>query len=351
MNSKIIARIFRMTVVALLVSTTANGQLLRSTAKTGTTAAQFLKIGVGGRAAAMGGAQAGSLNDLSAIYWNPAGLSRLDIGSEIALTHVNWLADINYDFAAAVLPMGSAGTFGFSLTSFRVPEDLVRTVETPEGDGRYWDAGALAFGVSYARNLTERFSIGVNVKYIRETVWNESSSGFAIDIGTLYLSEIPGLSLGASITNFGTKMRLEGRDLYFNLDPNNDPGSGPNNIPAEYRIGEYDLPLMFRIGVGYEIVRTGDFKVTVAADAVHPNDNTEYVNTGAEVGWSNILYGRIGYRNLFQEDAEGSTTGGLAWGFGFHYGIVNTTTVKFDFGVIDYGRLNKVQYITLGLSM
>jgi hypothetical protein len=351
MNTNIALSLFRIAVAVLLISATTSAQLFRSTAKTGTTAAQFLKIGVGSRAAAMGGAQAGTLTDLSAMYWNPAGLSRLNVGSELALTHVNWLADITYDFVGAVVPMGSAGTFGFSVISFRVPEDLVRTVEKPEGDGRSWDAGSLAFGVSYAKNLTDRFSIGMTAKYIRENIWSESASGFAIDIGTLYLSEIPGLNLGASISNFGTKMRLEGRDLYFNLDPNNDPGSGPNNIPSQYRIGEFDIPLMFRIGIGYEVVHTSDLKVTLAADAVHPNDNTEYMNTGAEVAWSNVLYGRVGYRNLFQEDAEGSTTGGLTWGFGFHYGIVNSTVVKIDFGVVDYGRLKSVQYMTIGLSM
>ena len=125
--------------------------------------------------------------------------------------------------------------------SLRVPEEIVRTVDYPEGDGRKWDATSLAFGLTYARNLTDRFSIGFNAKYIRESIWSESASGFAIDVGTLYLSEIPGLTLGASISNFGTTMQLDGRDLNFNYDPNDDAGTGPNNIPSQTRDGSVSI--------------------------------------------------------------------------------------------------------------
>ncbi len=240
-------------VLIIALALPAQAQLFRSTAKVGTTAAQFLKIGVGARAVGMGGAQTGVTGDISAIYWNPAALSRMNINSELMFNHVNWLADINFDFAAGVLPIGELGTFGLSVTSLRVPEDIVRTVEFPEGDGRRWDASSIAFALSYARNLTDRFSIGFSAKYVREAVWSESASGFALDVGTLYLTEIPGLSIGASISNFGTKMQLDGRDLQFNYDPDNNAGTGPNNVPSDLRTESFDLPLMFRIGLAWEV--------------------------------------------------------------------------------------------------
>ncbi len=327
--------------------TSVYAQLFRSTAKVGTTAAEFLKIGVGARALGMGGAQVGVTGDISSIYWNPSALSRLNVNSEMTFNHANWLADINYDFAAGILPIGELGTFGLSVISLRVPDDVVRTVDYPEGDGRRWDASSIAFQLSYARNLTERFSIGFNAKYIRESIWDESASGFAIDVGTLYISEIKGLTLGASISNFGTKMRLDGRDLYFNNDPNDNIGSGPNNIPAEYRPNDYDLPLTFRIGVAMDVFPADDFRVTGAVDATHPNDNTEYVNSGLEVAWREIIFGRIGYKSLWLRDSEQ----GLTWGVGIHYGIVNVGTIKLDYGFADYGRLNNVQYFSLGLQL
>lgn len=332
---------------AILGFSQSHAQLLRSTAKVGTTAGQFLKIGVGARALGMGSAQVAEVGDISSLYWNPAGLSRLEVNTELMFNHADWLADINYDVLGGVLGMGDWGTFGISIVSLRVPEELVRTVEFPEGDGRRWDASSLAMGVSYARNLTDRFSIGVTAKYVRESVWSESANGVALDIGTLYLSEIPGLTLGASISNFGSKMRLDGRDLYFNNYPEGTISSGPTNIPSAYRTLEYDLPLIFRIGVSYRTQLIEDVRLSAALDATHPNDNTEYVNSGVELGYRNILFGRVGYKSLFLRDSEQ----GFTWGLGFQYGIVGVATIKVDYGFADYGRLKNIQYLAFGLRL
>jgi hypothetical protein len=141
-------------------------------------------------------------------------------------------------------------------------------------------------------------------------------------------------------------MQLSGRDLFFNNDPNNNVGSGPNNIPSEYQAGDYDLPLTFRIGVAYDVYQGETFRVTTAVDATHPNDNTEYVNSGLEAAWNEIVFARVGYKSLFLRDSEQ----GLTWGVGIHYGIVNTTTIKLDYGFADYGRLKNVQYFSLGIG-
>jgi opacity protein-like surface antigen len=349
------AQLFSLVVfcLGLVCVNPAHAQLFRSTSKVGTTAAQFLKIGVGARALGMGSAQVAMMGDISAIYWNPAVLSRMNVGSELTFNHANWLADIDYDFAAGILPIGDLGTFGLSIISLRVPEDIVRTVDFPEGDGRRWDASSIAIGVTFARNLTERFSIGFNAKLIRESIWSASASGFALDVGTLYISEIKGLTLGASISNFGSKMQLSGRDLFFNEDPGNNIGSGPNNIPSEFRTEDFDLPLTFRIGVAMDVVKTEEIRATAAVDATHPNDNVESVNSGIEISWREILFGRIGYKSLNKALFTGDTDSeeGFTWGLGIHYGIVNVGTIKLDYGFADYGRLDNVQYFSLGIRL
>ncbi|MBI5474156.1 MAG: PorV/PorQ family protein [Ignavibacteriae bacterium] len=334
-------------ILVVAVSTSSHAQLFRSTTKVGTTAAQFLKIGVGARAIGMGSAQAAMQGDISAIYWNPGALSRLNVTSELTFNHVEWLGDINYDFAAGVLQLENFGTLGLSVISLRVPEDVVRTVDFPEGDGRTWDGSSLAIGLAYAKSLTDRFSIGFNAKFVRESIWSESASGFALDFGTLYNSEIPGLSLGASISNFGTKMRLSGRDLQFNNDPNNNEGSGPNQIPSEYTTESFDMPLSFRIGIAYDLRLADEFRATTAIDATHPNDNTEYVNSGLELAWRETLFARVGYKALFLRDTEQ----GLTWGLGLHYTLDNSTTIKLDYGFAEFGRLKNVQYFSLGVGL
>jgi len=82
-------------------------------------------------------------------------------------------------------------------------------------------------------------------------------------------------------------------------------------------------------------------------DATHPNDNTEYVNSGMEVAWREIVFGRVGYKSLFLRDTEQ----GLPWGVGLHYGVLNTASVKLDYGFADYGRLQNIQYLSLGISL
>jgi hypothetical protein len=331
--------------VVLLGFTTANAQLTRSTSKVGTTVAQFLKIGAGARAIGMGNAYSAVGTDIYSTYWNPAGIANSTANSEVTFNHAAWLADISYDFAAASFNVPEFGTLFISLTSLSVPEDKVRTNDYPEGDGQVWDAKSLAIGVGYSRKLTDKFSIGFQAKYIREGIWNSSANGFAIDFGTYYITPFNDLVIGASISNFGTKMQLDGRDLQFNYDPDSDPSTGPNNIPAKYDMGSFDIPLVFRLGLAMNVYRTSFLRVTAALDANHPNDNTEYVNTGLEVAYDEMLFLRAGYKSLFLRDSEQ----GLTLGAGVKYDFQGIG-LQFNYGWADYGRLKNVQFIDVSMS-
>ena len=265
--------------------------------KTGTTAASFLKIGVGARSVGMGGAYTAVSDDISAVYWNPAGLGFMN-STEASFNHVDWIAGIKYDNAALAIPVEGVGTLGISFTSLNVGEMEVTTTNLPEGTGERFSAGGTLMGISYAKNLIDIFSIGFNAKFVREYVYNESAQTIAFDFGTMYVAPVlNGLRLGASVSNFGSKMRLDGRDILTLIKT----GAGDQNlINAQYELGSYELPLMFRVGVSTDVVRETNNRFTVAVDAVHPNDNTEYVNSGLEYSWADIVFLRGGWKSAFE---------------------------------------------------
>lgn len=335
-------RIKLITAVIILMTLHIYPQTGSSLNKTGTTSAQFLKIGVGPRAIAMGGAYTALANDISSSYWNPAGLARIG-AREAYFNHVDWILDVKMDHAAFAMDAGDFGTLGGFVSVMSMGDMPVRTLQKPEGTGELFSAGAIAVGISFARNLTDEFSIGFNAKYIREYIWNESAKSIAIDVGTQYV--IPFLNefrLGASISNFGMKMRMEGRDIIQTTTI----GSGEGNlINTNLELDEFDLPLLFRIGVAVDALKTSENRLTVAADAIHPNDNSEYVNVGAEYTWSEIFFIRGGFKSLLEQDGEQ----GFTFGAGINYRVFDEFKLKFDYAYQDFGRLKNVQYISLGV--
>jgi len=316
----------------------------QETSKVGTTAAQFLKIGVGARAVAMGEAFMATANDASAIYWNAAGLAKLN-QNEVLFMHSEWLADMTYNFASIIAPLGEVGTFGAFVTSLNTPDEEIRTVYQPEGTGELFNATNIAIGISYARMLTDKFSVGFTGKYVRERIWTMSSSAMALDIGTVYQSNFKNLRIGLSISNFGTKMKMDGRagllfvDIDKTIEGNND------QIKAQLVMDEWDLPLYFRAGFAVEPIQNEMMRLTVAADATHPNDNKEYINTGFEYAIRETVFLRGGYRAIGLSEAEGGLTlgGGLAYSFG------TTAAMSLDYAFVDYNRLGNVHRYSLSV--
>lgn len=311
------------------------------TEKTGTTAAQVLKLNVGPRGIGMGGAFAASANDVSALYWNPAGIAGLS-GNEAAFSHAALYADIRHDFAGFTTGIQDFGTVGAFVNVLSMNEMKVRTIEIPQGTGENFSAGALVMGLSFARNLTDHFSIGFNAKYVSEYIYNMRANGFAIDVGTLYSIPVMNeLRIAANIANFGSKMRLEGRDVIV-ITPS---GAGGDNLINSYQeLDQFSLPLIFRFGLAADVVKETDHTVTAEIDAVHPNDHTEYINLGAEYAWNKTVYLRAGYNSLFEKDTEK----GITCGFGIDYRVMEMVSVKIDYAYQYYGRLKNIQYFSIG---
>ena len=321
-------------------------QLITNVSKVGTTSAPFLEIEAGARAIGMGGAFVAVANDASSIYWNPAGMAKLSM-NEVILNHTEWIAGINYDFAGIVLKIDDANAVGVSYTGVNLGKDMeVRTILEPEGTGELFSVGDIALGLSYARNLTDRFSIGFSGKYIQQTIYHMSANAFALDIGTLFKTRLNGMTIGMSISNFGSKMQMKGKDTLVKHDIDENKEGNNDRISAHLDTDAWSLPLLLRIGAAMDVINNNYSRLTISADAMHPSDNLESINIGCEFSIKEFLFLRGGYTNLFLVDGEES----FAAGFGINYNIAGFATLKVDYAFSDFGILSNVHRFSLGLQ-
>ena len=333
-------------IIVLMFSTSLFSQgFLSDVSKRATTAAPFLSIGQGARAISMGSAFVAVTDDPSAIFWNPAGITKTEnVG--FMVDHTRWIADINYNFMALTYNLGNLGVVGMSFTISDIDEMNVTTVEKPEGTGETFGVTDAAFSLAWAIQLTDEFAIGFNPKFIYQSIWKMSATAVAIDMGVQYVTPFDGMILAMSISNFGTRMKLEGNSALIIYDP--DPNSTGNNgnIPAYLQTDTWDLPLNFRVGVAYQPVNIEDHSLTLAVDALHPSDNYESVNVGAEYTFMNVFSFRGGYKSLFLDASEET----FALGFGIKKQVLGNITLYFDYSYQDFGRLSDIQKFSFGLS-
>lgn len=311
----------------------------------GTSAATFLEIGVGSRASAMGGAYSAVANDVSALYWNPAGIAWID-GMQTEFMHTEWLANTSYDFVGIVtsVPM-IRSSFGVSVTSLDYGEAPVRTVERPEGTGEKYGARDLAVALTYAMALTDRFSFGLTGKYISQRIWSETGTATALDVGVFYNTMLKGLRLGASMSNFGSEIQLRGRHLTTIVDPDSRIDNF-DRVPVDYKTGVYQLPLLFRVGISYEHSFGPMGKTLFAVDVNHPSNTTESINMGFEYGFADMFYFRSGYESMFERDG----INGLTLGGGVNYYLPGRMGIRLDYSYADWGILENAQRFSLGLK-
>lgn len=321
------------------------GQGSSGVSKRGTTAAPFLTIPQGSAALGMGGAFVSIADDPSAMYWNPAGIADLP-GIQLVFDHSYWIADLNYEFFGATINAGSFGTLGLNLIASNSGDMKVTTVAQQDGTGEVFSTTDVAVGVTYAVKLTDDFSIGINPKVVYQKIWKMSATAFALDIGVKYVTPFRGITLGMSMTNFGSKMQMQGDNALVVFDP--DPENSGNNgrIPAYLSTEKWDLPLNFRVGISYDLPLDAIGRFRFAADASHPSDNYESVSAGAEYAYDETIFIRGGYKTLFLKNTEE----GFTVGIGFRKYIVGNFRLSLDYAYQDFSRLKNVQKFTLGVS-
>ncbi len=333
------SKMTRFSILLLLLGAALNAQSMA-----GTTAAFFLGIEVGGRPLGMGGAHVASVNDATALYWNPGAAATLP-RNEALFVHSNWIADTQFDYVATTFRLGGMAVMGISATVLDYGDMINTTVDEPDGTGLLFSARDLALGITLARAMTDKFSIGGSVKYISQQIWHESANAVAVDVGTLYQTGVRGFTIGMSISNFGTPMRMEGEDLDHFYDIAPELFGNNSKVVSSLKTDDFNLPLLFRAGIKLDAFEAGPSRLTLAVDALHPNNNWESVNAGAEFAFLEKFFLRAGRKALFLENTEEGMTLGLGVKVpmrGFH--------VNADYAYEHFGRLNDVQNFSLAIG-
>ncbi|MBN1542318.1 PorV/PorQ family protein [candidate division KSB1 bacterium] len=325
--------------------------------RVGTTAADFLAIGYGAAGSAMGEASVSVVHDLSSVYWNPAGIAYME-QNEALFTYQPWIADIQTSVIALGMSFPRIGTVALSLIQVDYGDMEVTNLDMQDGTGELFTASDLAFGLSYGRRLAQWFAFGASGKFVSSKIWHTSASAVAIDLGvvvnTHFLSPTgdrkDGINIGMSISNYGTKMKYDGLDLLFPIDILPDKEGNYRDVEGKFSLQSWELPLIFRIGLSFNPVIVGPHRLTVAVDALHPNNNAESVNIGAQYQLKLPSYGefylRAGQKALFLGD---DSEYGMSFGGGMVLRMMNNMGLRFSYAFRNVGLFGNYHEYTVGL--
>ncbi|MDI6703722.1 MAG: PorV/PorQ family protein [bacterium] len=272
-------------------------------ADVGTTSAQFLKISKGARAIGMGGAFNAIADDVSTLYWNPAGLGQIK-GLEATFSYISHFQDINFGSIGLVQPT-RIGAFGIGVVYLGhkdIPGYDVRAVSI--GD---YSANSMCVSLAYGKRFGKVILFGGSFNYISEKIENEDASGFAVDLGLFCKVPIKDLSLGLVIKNLG-------QDIKFVKEDN-------------------PLPLNFKLGLSFKPLTS----LILAADFTIPQDNEFYGGIGVEYWIKNIMALRCGYTTGPQDEGPG-----VSGGIGF-----NISRFVVDYAFSPYGNLGENHALSL----
>ena len=297
------------------------------------TGLQFLKIDMSPRAAAMGGSYMMVGVDATALFYNPAGIVYSDNSLDFFASQTEWAANISYMASALTKSIGNLGTFGVSVTYADYGDDIEGTIKTSDTKGfentGSVDVGAYAIGVGYGRQLTNKFSIGGQIKYVAQKLGNSLQetgieeenkvNGLAYDFGTIFYPGFKSLRIGMVIRNYSAQLRYEEED--------------------------FQLPLTFSVGAAMDVLDLlGEHEnaLLLSIDAAHPRDFTERLNMGGEFLFMDMIALRAGYKYNYDEE-------GLTLGAGLNY-TLSGLNVKIDYAYSPLSDFDTVNRFSIGIG-
>lgn len=290
-------------------------------AKAGTAGLQFLKIGIDARAIGMGEAYTAVSDDISSVYWNPAGLA-LKSQDQILFSHTEWVANIRYEYIAAS-KVTDLGSFAISMAILHMDWMDVTTEEEFGPTGEKFTNSDISAGITYANSFTDKFSFGFTCKYLRENLDEYDVNGFSVDMGSLYNTGWNNLTIGMSMRNFGPDVKYDidndgdgklDEDVFDLLD-----NDGDGLIDEDREEVGFKLPMNFSLGLAGDIYREDGQVLIASAQLDNCVDRMETYNVGFEYMLGTFKI-RSGYQ--FNYDAA-SFSAGFGWTIPASFAIIN----------------------------
>jgi len=336
-----------------------------TTSRVGTRGANFLQIGLGARAVGMGGAYASVAEGLSGLYWNLAGTADVtNISAGVNYSQLFGSDGLDFVWGGVVLPLGG-GAFGLQVGQMSSGLIETTTLENPQGGdlqaGTSFEFTATVAGISYARRLTDRLSVGIGAKYAQEGISQATAKYIGADVGVRFRTGLYGTTLGASLSNAGSSGRYEGNLIKTNLF--DDPQVGSGVIPVEFDTQELEMPTIFRFSVAAELIGgpeamlsqrsdVGTFRLV--GDFSNAIDTDLQTAVGAEYAYRDRFFVRGGKRFLNEQGLDNGANGlaggdefsrGLAFGGGLRLPLAGRR-VGFDYAWQGAGELPANNHFT-----
>ncbi|PID62678.1 MAG: hypothetical protein CR986_00975 [Ignavibacteriae bacterium] len=305
--------------ILMIIMFIATGLSFAQSSRNGTEGATELLIPVGARGVAMGNADLTNSHGVDALFWNPANLVRTNNNVDVLVSHMNYIADIGVQYGAIGVGLGNFGSMAFSIKSLGIGDILKTTIRNPDGTGQTFSPQYTTIGLSYAKMLSDRVSVGANFQYVSETIDLVSASGLSMDFGVTYsnLAGIEGFSMAIVLKHIGPDLQFDGSGLWVKA-------TNPNQRRGEqfYKINSapFSLPTVFNIGLGYDFVLNNENNITFAGSFENHNNYSDQYRVGMEYNYDNLLFFRSGYLYTTDVDKD-DTLYDFSVGFGLNYEV------------------------------
>ncbi len=337
----IMRTILKILLIASFMTLTLGNTLLAGNQKLAQAGFKFLSVPLDARSSALSGALTSLESNSTALFYNPASMSRMAYSVDVSLGQVKWIADIGYLYGSvAYQPMGGAlGVFGISFVA--VDYGTMQSTILANNEKGYLDVGtfspyAYAAGFGYAKALTNKFSVGGQIKYAFQDLGGGVVSFDANDV-----QKTEKFNLGVLAFDFGILYKTGFKSLVF--------GMNIRNFSQEitYIEESFQLPLNFEMGVSMNVldfttINPERHRLLLSIDATHPRDYPEQLDIGAEYMFMNTFAIRMGYTTPTDEQ-------GVSFGVGFSPSVSNMR-VAVDYAYTPFGVFNDVHRFSFNFS-